>query len=67
MKVVLLPLNGMVSERRAVACSKHVNENLKRWVAAAAAAAAAGTSTTTIIIIIINIHLKLSFMLCSNE
>jgi hypothetical protein len=46
--VVLLPLNGMVSERTAIACSKHVNDNLKRWVAAAA-----GTSTTIIIIKII--------------
>jgi hypothetical protein len=33
----------MVSKRRAIACNKHVNDNLKRWEAAA------GTPTTVII------------------
>jgi hypothetical protein len=44
----------MVLKRRAVACNKHVNENLKRWKAAA------GTPTTTVIIIIIIIIMKIT-------
>ena len=44
---------GMVTKRRAIACDKHVNDNLTRWEAAA------GTPTIVPYLSIDNAHPKL--------